>query len=456
MAFRYTPQRFLGIVASVLAVVAGLFWLFGANRGPSLSQVVMEGAPVRATVGGREAIWVLTTHWETSRLGRGRFVSSPTQSSRMHTDLWRFDATTGALQARTRLLTEPRGARMGFRVYGIAGGKLWVWVRGLRAVSLDDGRVVADRDTFLAAEPALRDTWPASADQVRLEATGLLLLGADARAWRIDPASLRIAETRATGPWQDAYRDQFEPRDPAADVRAGVVRPGITYPASTTSFLANNLWERDRWTALATDARGDELRQPVAGRGPGAIRADGFITRDLISDHYFPPQERVRLWRARIQRGSPGQADAGRELLREIAPLPRSETFLAGGLLGDARVAPGGSRTGPLRTADPDGVLVLHRARVDQAGLLRLTRADLADGASRWTTELPLSLVKTVLPGERTLALYGKRYQPPAGDAVGDPYNDASDVLVVVELASGRAQAWNMDVEGHAALLAAR
>lgn len=457
MAPRTTRQRLLTVLVGAVAVGAGILRIAAGAGGPSLSPVVMEGAPVRATVGGRDAVWVLTTHWETTRLGGGRFNSSPTSSSRMHTDLWRIDATTGTLDRRTRLLSEKGGVRMGFRVYGVAGGKLWLWARGLRAVALDDGRTLADSTTFLAAAPALRGTWPRSSDQVRLDADGLVLLAADARAWRMDPATLAITETRAVGAFQDAYADQFEKRDRAADSLAGVVRPGITYPASTTSFLANNLWERDRWTALATDGKGDSLREPVAGRGPGAIRADGYNARDLISDFYIPPRDRVRLWRARLVRGLPGAWAEGRELLRDVAPLPNGATFLAGGLLTDARIAPGEYRAVPLRLRDPDGVLVLHRTRLDEADTLRLTRADLADGRPRWSAALPLTLVRTVMPGTRTLALYGARTRPrAAGDTRGDPDGETSEVLVLVELATGRVRAWDMDVEGRSALLAAR
>jgi hypothetical protein len=450
MAPPSTKQRLLIILAAVVGIAVAVLRIVGGMGGPTLSPVVMEGAPVRATVGGRDALWVLTTHWETSRSGGGgRFNTSVTRTSRMHTDLWRFDATTGALDWRSRLLTERGGTRMGFRVYGIAGGKLWLWARGLRAVALDDGRPLADSGTFLSAAPALRGTWPRSADQVRLDPAGLMVLAADARVWRIDPATFEVSEARAGGEWQDAYTEQFTKRDTLADARAGVVRPGITYPSSTTAFLLNNLWEPGRWTGLLVDARGDALRAPLAAGGPGAIEADRYMIRDLVFDYHFAPRERPRLWRARVV-----IAPGGTRRWRDLAPLPRSEGYLGGGLLHDARVAPDSMRAIPLRLADPAGVLVLHRARLDDADTLRLARVDLADGATRWTATLPMTLLQSVLPGTRTLALYGRRATTRAESAV--PTDAASDVVVLVELATGRVRSFDMDVDGRAALLAAR
>lgn len=451
MAPPITKQRLLMVIVGVVGIAVAVLRVVDGMAGPTLSPVVMEGAPVRATVGGRDAIWVLTTHWETTRSGGGgRFNTTVSRTSRMHTDLWRLDATSGALDWRSRLHTERGGARMGFRVYGIAGGKLWLWARGLRAVALDDGRPLADSGTFLAAVPALRGTWPRSADQVRLDPAGLMVLGADARVWRIDPATFEVSEARPGGEWQDAYTDQFVQRDSATDARAGVVRPGITYPASTTSFLRNNLWEPGRWTGFVSDARGDSLRAPLAGGGAGAIEADRYMIRDLVFDHYFPERERRRLWRARVV------TSGGSPRWRDLAPLPRSESFLGGGLMHDARVPPDSSSAIPFRLADPAGALVLHRARLDDADTLRISRVDLDDGATRWTAAVPLTLVQSVMPGARTLALYGRRAHPPKGGGDAIPSNDASEVVVLVDLATGRVRAFDLDVEGRAALLAAR
>jgi hypothetical protein len=120
-----------------------------------------------------------------------------------------------------------------------------------------------------------------------------------------------------------------------------------------------------------------------------------------------------------------------------FAPFEKSAEFLQAGLLSDGR-----SRL-PILLRDPDSVLVLHRDRIDDEGRLHITRIAGPDGRTVWSAASPLSLVQSVMPGAGPLLLFGRAYVAPNRE-MGDPYHDAHEWLIALDLASGRASSFNL------------
>lgn len=434
-------SRIIAAIVALPAIGYAVLAIFTARLAPVDDGPFLEGAPVRASVDGQDGVFVLTSMWRTQYNSQGRFTGSVRKSTVQYLDLWRFDPATGTPVWRRRLQRDPKGARTGFRVLGVAGGKLWYVARTLRAASLADGQTVFDTSALFERAPALRTTFPSRESQLRLDTLGLHLQGADGRGWRIDPASLAVTEERARGPWEDAYAAQFQGRDPEAEARVGLVLPAVVYPSSPNGYRMANAWLGERWVGITTDEHGDSLREPNPQQ-PARQRIDGYATHeDAVSDYYFP-EVRTRLWGARVD----GTREVERRL-RGLAPLPASESFLQGGFLHDASKLAGASRPTPLRLANPAGLLVLARTRLDEADTLVLARVDVTDGATRWRRPLPLSIINGVMPGDRHLVLHGKRYRPSPGGQTGDPASAANEVLVFVDLGSGDVRHWMLDLD---------
>ncbi|MCU0646848.1 MAG: hypothetical protein MUF00_02525 [Gemmatimonadaceae bacterium] len=436
-----TISRLVAAVLALPVIGSGVLTLLSGRGGPIDDGPFLEGAPVRASVGGTDGVFVLTSMWRTSVLTTGRFVSSTKRATVQYLDLWRFDPASARPRWRHRIASGPGGTRTGFRVLGVAGGKLWYVARGLRAASLEDGRTIFDTVALFARAPSLRTTFPQRLSSLRLDTAGLHVQAADGRGWRIDPVTLTVTEEPARGPWDDAYSAQFAGRVPKAETRAGLALPAVVFPASPNGYRMANHWEATRWTGIGTDAHGDSMRGADAERPRLAARLDGYATHeDVFSDFYFP-EERVRLWTARVE----GAREIERRL-RDLQPLPKSDTFLQGGLLHDATKLAGASRALPVRLDDAS-VLVLSRARLDDADTLVLTRASIVDGATRWSARLPLSILTAVMPGERVLVLHGRQYRPHTRDTPRDPNSDAHEALVFVELATGTVRHWFLDLD---------
>jgi len=106
----------------------------------------------------------------------------------------------------------------------------------------------------------------------------------------------------------------------------------------------------------------------------------------------------------------------------------------------------------PMLVREPDGALVLHRDRLGQEGRLRLTRVAADRGRAVWEAALPLSVVQSVLPGRagtRALLLLGREYARSDGTG-GDPYRDAHEQVVSVDVATGAVRAFDLTAEGRA------
>jgi hypothetical protein len=95
----------------------------------------------------------------------------------------------------------------------------------------------------------------------------------------------------------------------------------------------------------------------------------------------------------------------------------------------------------PLQLHDPDGVLVLHRTRMDAKGTLALARVD-ADFRQAWNSPLPIQELANrweLLPGR--LLLFGSWNAGPPGAS------DVHEALLSLDPATGRWSGWDVGAE---------
>jgi hypothetical protein len=433
-------QRFIGGVVAVASLAAAGAFVLARGR-TTESPPALLGAPVRVAAADGDALFVLTTSELRYALSSRRSAGRVQVERQL--DLWRFDPTTATPVWRRRLLTEKNAdapAAFGARLLGAHGGTLWLNVRGPLAVAAADGRPIGDADTIEARSPALRGAMPTGARYVALAADGLRIMATDARVHRVDPATL--AAQPVTSP-------------PAASV---VTRPAAWTPNSADAFATRGLAIPGRWLGVMSAEEGQRFRGRVAAV-TAALSGDRRERAYHDASRLEPPRDGLgapvwlRLWGARVDQVSaapPGWPASlpnrwgTRAAYSEVAPLPESPEFLQGGLL-----HAGGTPAAPLLVRQPDGVFVLHRDKLGEEGRLQLTRVAGPGGRPVWNARLPLSVLQAVLAGPpegRTLVLVGREYTPVG--AARDPYREAHEQVVSVDVVSGAVRAYDLTALG--------
>jgi hypothetical protein len=124
-------------------------------------------------------------------------------------------------------------------------------------------------------------------------------------------------------------------------------------------------------------------------------------------------------------------------LLKAVA-APGAPQWVQRGIIARPAVRP------PLKLANPDGVLVLHRTRMDAQGRLALSRVDRTFARTLWTAALPYAELTGRWETGSHLLLHGNWSEERAGAT------SRHEALVSLDLASGRWQGW--DLGGDAAL----
>ena len=90
---------------------------------------------------------------------------------------------------------------------------------------------------------------------------------------------------------------------------------------------------------------------------------------------------------------------------------------------------------------DPDGVLVLHRTRMDAQGRLAISRVDGTFSRTLWTAVLPFAELGSRWEIGTHLLLYGGWSEQRAG------VTSRHEGLVSLDLAGGRWQGWNVGAD---------
>lgn len=299
------------------------------------------------------------------------------------------------------LASVPRGAMPDAGLIAEQGATIWVWLNGLGAVSAVDGQVLADTEGLAAINPPLAEALNASARRSYRLADALVLEGGPApHAWRFDPRDFRAS---AAG---------LPPPRPLPQLNPGAAHGS----GGPTAFRVAEARIGDDWLGLpAADVK---LAAPVA------VRAQGRFLPTAV-----PPAGMLqRLWRGVVRLGSAappglppsqsnrwGQADR----LVDLASVPGVAGLALAGFLTAGTEA-------ELELTGPPGALILHGEGGQPLGLIRVA----ADGAVAWRAALPITRLRSVLPGSRSLVLAGW---------VGQG-EDAAELLVSVALEDGVVQ----------------
>lgn len=405
----------------------------------------VRGAPLRAAQGSDDRLYLVTIQSERIVPLRPPPRGTPLRPRAFrHVDVWALAADTGRPVWRRRLRSFEDQQPLSAEILGADGETLWLFVREPVAVSLGDGRVLADgpsieaRNAHLSGKRVDRPGWVAFGGQ------GLQITLDDSTQWVVDGADF-----------------QARPRAEAASGRSGLI--GVAPRASYThSFQLRGLSLDTRWLGVLTDDEAEVLRQPpvVPGARPGEPRG---AMADLLESQHVPgdltPQPKpYRLWSAHVAKVSAAPRDwpkslpdrwGTRDRFSAYEPLPEAPAFLQAGLLGD------GHSSRPFWFREPDSVLVLHHDKVGGAGRLRLTRIAGPGGRVVWDLLLPLGRLEASTGRDGVLTLLG-RLRNPEHDPRRETSREEHEIIAAVDVRSGALSSFDLTAEsrrdfGHAA-----
>lgn len=393
----------------VLALAAGAIWavlsylprtsVVDTDRRGSVVAQAADGTPVVVTLLQREISEIVVEGGGLRTIPRIRSVTWYAPLLVAH------DARTGAPRwERALARIDAHDVKEESRLIAADGDRVWVFASGIAGLDAATGETVVDAAALEAANPALRGVVPTEGRWFEAErpTRKLLVTAADGRLWRVDAQPLAVTPTT-----------KDERQTIAGDYLRELQRwsAGPALGAAPDDYtLQGDLLETQWVGLLAPEERS---------------RFDG-----LLSQPQKPirnPPRRRRLWYADASsdRGVTGISWRARNL----APVPESAEFLQGGLVRDA----GYLRV--LRLRDPDGFLVLHTDRLGDGGQYLLSRID-ARGTPRWTAALPLRWIADLIPEGDALVLLGP-------DRTAEYQGDAHELLVTLDLATGRCRTWD-------------
>ena len=399
-----------------------------------------------------------------------------------------------------KVLRDKEGGRNAeVRILGQQGEVVWVWMHDqVLALSARDGSLVADRSTLEQANPDLKGLVPAEL-KFHTFIGALVITLADARRMRIEVPGFRatpyqVADERQFSyavslgtTWNGGHDTQDfgvrhgrfgkdwigllsgkEARDAEDDAR------GDHYADSADIDDEGAMARRTFWRATNTAWSDDFLayggRKGVQGycedRAESAARDDdsnAFLRAAAdgnLDDYQNGARATAPATHAQRIRECVDTFDA--EKFRRIVKLERIRNageWLQGRLL-KAEADPGapqwtqrGMRVKPaVRAAlwlqDPEGVLVLHRTRMDAQGRLALSRVDGTYARTLWTAVLPYDALTNRWYTGSHLLLNGNWSE------IREGVTTRHEALLSLNLADGRWQAW--DIGGDAMLAHAK
>ncbi len=178
----------------------------------------------------------------------------------------------------------------------------------------------------------------------------------------------------------------------------------------------------DRWIGVLTA----ENHAKLTGPGGGTWRPDalGFVG----DDHDYT------VWSATVRdvTGSFGMEERYADFQPLGEPAPRHRAGLLMAAQRDALVTP----------ADPDSVVILHRAPDAEGARLSLTRVRNDDGDVLWSaSNLPIARLRHLLPGAGEVVLVGDAPRQAAPDG---SWPEPDQWLVFLDLASGKQESFSL------------
>jgi hypothetical protein len=313
---------------------------------------------------------------------------------RQHFELHAIDAAT-LLPLWSRRVASKQSefdGNTGERLVALDGERVWAFVGGSLVLAAADGSLVADAAKLAAENPALAGRLPDEPRDLAWK-DGLVLTATDGSQHRIAPGAWR-AEAWSP-PETPRPRDELEYQEMQAQSSLSMRVDGLR------SFQIAGGGFGDRWLGVldAFEAKSFAFHgaTPVQRRDDGARRTFHRATR------------------------------AGRRWIQPT-PIGSGQLWTHAGLLREAGAFE------PIRLAEPDGALLLHR----RDGVLHLVRADL-EARVLYDVPLPLAEIEQVLAGSVALTMIGRAAPPPDGGdakrlAVAFSIADAS--IVSLDLAT--------------------
>jgi len=332
---------------------------------------------------GRPRLWVMTRQEESRQVGVGSGGRTNSRRWRVdtyfHFDVTAFDPVAATPLWTQRLLTigdpDARGKTTSFvigsdvdaRLLGQDGELVWLLIgEAPYALRATDGSIVVTAESLQQLNPSLKGVLPSEARFYGFD-RGLVLTTADARQLVIRGAEHK-AEPYAPPPALAV------PQELKANGMPEIV-PTVPYgevPARHVTLRGQRLglYTEKEAADAANDGWGRKLRWPYTVTNEGRLARRTFWTATVETTQRF---------------------DERFEHIAAHTPVSESPVFLNGRFAKDP--ASGNARV----LDDPEGVLVWHSTRLDDAGRLALARLDAAL-QTRWRTELPLSESSTSNP----------------------------------------------------------
>ena len=446
---------------------------------------------------GKQA-WLATIQEEerSRNVGGGsRSVGKWVTESHYHLRLQAHDPATARrlwLKELKVLRDKDGGRNAQLRILGQQGDVVWVWVHDqVLALSARDGSMVADRATLERVNPGLKGLVP---DELKFHTFigALVVTLADARRMRIEVPGFRatayqVADERQFShavslgtTWNGGHDTQEfgvrhgrfgedwigllserEARDAEDDTS------GDNYADSADIDDERDMARRTFWRAAATaynddflvygghkgvqgycadraerTARDDDsnafMRAAADGNLDGynnGARATAPAThaqriRDCVQT--FDAEKFKRIVKLERMPGA-GEWLQGRMLKAEA--VPRAPQWVQRGIMMKPAVR------GPLLLDDPDGVLVLHRTRMDAQGRLALSRVDATFARTLWTAVLPYDALTNRWAVGSHLLLNGNWSETREG------VTTRHEAILSLDLASGHWSGWDIGAD---------
>jgi hypothetical protein len=361
-------------------------------------------------------LWLMTKQEEqfTRTLGRLGRHSSRTyvRETQHHIELQCHDSHTTDRLWKRRLLTLKQnegGNSSEARILGQDGAVVWLFVHNQPvAVSAADGSPLAEREQIEERNTSLQGVMPKELKFYAFD-DGLIITAADSRRYKVR------APDFAAEPYKPVSEESFSRIQSMSSTWNGSYH--------TADFITRSTTLAGRWIGLFTEREAQD-----AGN-------DSFGDRFKDSATVLNEGARARrtFWTARIGK-TKEFTEGSHDRLFDVAQIPGAPDYLAAGFLIRA-----GTKQ-PLMLQEPEGLLLLHRTRVDADGRLALTRLD-AGLQPQWTAPLPMNDLgnRNELPDR--LLMYG------SVQLTANGITQWQEFIVSTALRNGRTNAWNVTLE---------
>lgn len=292
------------------------------------------------------------------RIGNRAYLLTWQRSSTFKTgallvDLWAIDSAQMKPLYRSRLQTIPGGELEERSILGVQNNTIWLLMPdGPYAVALDSGTLAMNPDDLTRLNPELRGLLPKEKRAYQFSSTGLAIKTVDARAWHLHPGTYLVSQK------------------PPEGVGTGVL-PAEFAQQSTSALLERGFTVGEKWVGLLS-----------------AKEAIDFPTQHVIGGLDF--QSKRALYSAKVV---PVEATFGPKLRYSEFKVLTPE-FLAPSVL--------------IQSQDPASVFIVHKDVLEDKGRYFLSRFSETDGKVVWNSDLAVSEVHSVLPGEGKLLILGR------------------------------------------------